>query len=352
MTSGHRRPLTDVVAAIERSFRPVPVVELDLPGVRLFAQLAFANPVSSIKDAPAFWILKRAIERGSVDESTTLIESSSGNFAYALSVYARQLGLRFVPVIDPNISPLNEALLRATCGRTVKITRRDPTGGFLLTRLDAVRQLQAELDNAFWTNQYGNIDNLEGHYAITARSLCEALPRLDYAFIGVSSAGTLAGVSRRLKERFPGVRIIAVDVVGSIIFGGPPRKRYIPGIGASIQPDLLREARVDDVIVVGELESALACYELSRRHGLFLGGSSGSVYAAIQRHLPTMTAAAEPYVAFLGCDRGNAYLDTIYDPAWVDWLAQQEAEAAPDELGPSPPVNALNRGHGVSGVRP
>lgn len=85
--------------------RPTPLVELQLPSTRVFAKLEYLNPIGSVKDRTAYWILRRAAERGEIDEHTTIVESSSGNFASALAAYAQLLGLTFVPVIDPNISP-------------------------------------------------------------------------------------------------------------------------------------------------------------------------------------------------------------------------------------------------------
>lgn len=297
--------------------RPTPQVPLAMEGMELFAKLEYVNPIGSIKDRSAYWILKRAIERGEIDEETTVIESSSGNFANALAAFTRLLGLRFIPVIDPNISGFYESFLRRLCPTVVKVEDRDDTGGFLKTRLQMVAQLCESIPNAYWTNQYANPDALEAHYELTAGEICADFDALDYVFIPVSTAGTIAGVSRRLKERFPNVRVIAVDSEGSVIFGGAPHKRHIPGIGSSIVPPLLGEAKVDEVVLIPERETVEACRELLMRHGLFVGGSSGTTYAAVKRLASQMTASRRPTVLFLCADRGTPYLDTVYDPAWV-----------------------------------
>jgi N-(2-amino-2-carboxyethyl)-L-glutamate synthase len=315
------RPATDLVARVElirKTLRPTPHVALAMPGMDLFAKLEYTNPVGSIKDRPAFWILKRAAERGEIDGRTTVIESSSGNFACALAAYTRLVGLRFIPVIDPNISATYESFLRRLCPRVVKVEERDDTGGFLKTRLRMVEHLCATVPHAYWTNQYGNADAVEAHYELTGGEICDDFDSLDYAFVGVSTAGTIAGVSRRLKERFPNVRIIAVDTKGSVIFGDTPGKRHIPGIGSSIVPPLVSQARIDDVVLVTEREAVAACQELLATHGLFVGGSSGSAFAAIKRYAPTMSRAKRrPTVLFLCADRGTPYLDTVFDPAWA-----------------------------------
>src|SRR2546426_8607157 len=90
---------------LRKSLRPTPHVPLAVEGMNLFAKLEYVNPVGSIKDRPAYWILRRAAERGEICEETTVIESSSGNFAVALAAFTHLLGLRFIPVIDPNIAP-------------------------------------------------------------------------------------------------------------------------------------------------------------------------------------------------------------------------------------------------------
>ena len=305
---------------LRNTLRPTPHVPLDVEGMNLFAKLEYVNPVGSIKDRAAYWILKRAAERGEISERTTVIESSSGNFACALAAFTSLIGLRFIPVIDPNISGTYESFLRRLCPRVVKVEQRDDTGGFLKTRLQMVEHLCATIPNAYWTNQYGNPDAMEAHYELTAGEICAEFDALDYVFISVSTAGTIAGVSRRLKERYPRVRVIAVDSEGSVIFGGAPRKRHIPGLGSSIVPPLLQQARIDDVVLIPERETADACRELLAEHGLFAGGSSGSAFAAIKRYAARMTWSRRPTVLFLCADRGTPYLDTVFNPAWTTRL--------------------------------
>jgi N-(2-amino-2-carboxyethyl)-L-glutamate synthase len=311
-------PLLDRVNALQRVFQDTPTPRLRMEGVNLYAKLEGQNPVGSLKDRPAVWVLKRAVERGELHEGSTLVESSSGNFASALASYCKLLGLKFIPVIDPNITPAYEAFLQRTCEQVVKVTERDDMGGFLKTRLQKVRELCDSTKHAFWPNQYANPDVMEAHYRMTGEEICRAFQRLDYVFVGVSTGGTIAGVSRRLKEAFPSIRVVAVDAQGSVIFGGAAGKRYIPGIGASVRPKLVDHALIDDVVHIPELETVQACRELFQQHGLLVGGSSGSCYAAVKRYLPRFRASAQPpNVLFLCADRGTAYLETIFDPTWA-----------------------------------
>src|SRR5258706_5646076 len=127
---------------------------------------------------------------------------------------------------------------------------------------------------------------MEAHYELTGAEICAGFDALDYAFIGVGTAGTISGVSRRLKERYPNIRIIAVDTEGSVIFGGAPGKRHIPGVGSSIVPPLVSLARIDDVVLIPERETAEACRGLLTDHGLFVGRFTRTAYAAPQLYLP------------------------------------------------------------------
>ena len=305
---------------LRSTLRPTPHVPLAMKGMDLFAKLEYVNPVGSIKDRSAYWILKRAVERGEISEKTTVVESSSGNFASALAAFTNLIGLRFIPVIDPNVSGTYESFLRRMCPTVVKVKDRDDTGGFLKTRLQMVERLCARIPNAYWPNQYGNPDAMEAHYELTAGEICAHFDSLDYVFIGVSTAGTISGVSRRLKERYPKIQVIGVDTEGSVIFGGAPGKRHIPGIGSSIVPPLLSHAQVDDVVLIPERETVEACRELLTTHGLFVGGSSGTVFAAIKRYAVRMAASKRPTVLFLCADRGMPYLDTVFNTSWVSRL--------------------------------
>lgn len=303
-----------------------PIKKLEVPEVELHTVLEFQNGIGSVKDRPALWVVRAAIERGEIGPDTTIIESSSGNFALALASYAKMLGLDFIPVIDPNISGAYEGILRSLCRRVEKVTVVDDTGGYLKSRLSKIEELRSRIPNAFWTNQYGNLDAVEAHYVQTAGQICRTFRSLDFMFIAVSTGGTIAGVSTRLKEEYPNVKIVAVDVEGSVIFGGPSTRRYISGMGSSIVPPLLERANIDEVMILSEEETIRGCRELLQKHKLFVGGSSGTVYWAIRRYFADNSPSHPPKVAFLCCDRGTPYLSTVFNPEWAEWRVSQAKE--------------------------
>ncbi|MFF3401888.1 2,3-diaminopropionate biosynthesis protein SbnA [Streptomyces sp. NPDC002659] len=328
----HRRAdqsLIERTRQIRQGLMGTPLIPLEDEQCDIVAKLEFCNPTGSSKDRSALWILEQAIGRGEIVHDTTVVESSSGNFALALAFYCRMLGISFVPVIDPNCNEATEAQLRLLCERVEKVSIRDGAGSYLRNRLSRVQELLVELDSAYWPNQYANPDARDAHYRFTAGELIAQAGPLDYLFVGVGTGGTIAGLSHRIKETYPGCVVVAVDTEGSVIFGGPPKKRRIPGIGSSIVPPLCDQALIDEVEIVSEVRAVDACGALAAKYGLYAGGSTGSTYAAVQdyfaRHRP---GAHRPRVAFIAADRGHAYAQTVYDPTWFQQLRAEAAEPA------------------------
>ena len=116
----------------------------------------------------------------------------------------------------------------------------------------------------------------------------------------------------------PKAKVIAVDVEGSVIFGGIPKKRTIPGIGSSMVPTILKEAKIDDVVIVDEIATIVMCHELLEKHMLFAGGSSGSVLAAIKEYFFNKIFATKPKVVAILPDRGERYANTIFNKIWCN----------------------------------
>lgn len=333
-----RSNLNARVTSLLRVFRPTPCVRVHTESIELYGKLEYFNLSGSVKDRAAYGILSAAIRSGEIQPGTTIVESSSGNLASSLATMCRLLDLRFVPVIDLNTPKLYEAFLRNTCDTVIKVDEPDVTGGYLQSRLHKVAQLRRELSPSFWTNQYGNVAAADGHAALLAKEITDEFARLDYAFIGVSSGGTIAGLSRVLKQVYPGIKIIAVDAVGSAIFQSPPRRRRVSGLGSSIVPELVRSAMIDEVVYATDRDAVEGCHELLQEHHLFVGGSTGMVFRAIQRYLARGQVRRGMRAIFLCCDRGSAYLDTIFDPGWCRNVHQQDSKLEPPPSSSASPV--------------
>jgi len=287
-------------------------------GLEVYAKLELCNPGGSVKDRPARYILEQAIAEGALRPGMHVVESSSGNLAIALAMLCNRHDLRFTAVVDPKISPANLQLIRCHGGGVDTVDEKDSNGGYLETRIARVRQLLAADPQAVWINQYANPRNWLAHFHGEGEELVQALSASppDVLVLGVSTSGTLHGIARRLRQTWPTLRVVAVDAAGSVLFGTPAHARELPGIGASRVPELLCREEVDEVIHIDDYEAASACRELVRREGIFAGGSSGAVIAAIQR-LAGRPGTAPARVVTLLPDRGDRYFDTVYDDAWL-----------------------------------
>lgn len=289
--------------------------------VEVLAKLELMNPGGSMKDRPARYIIEQGLKDGTIHKGTHLIESTSGNLGIAISMIARVHGLTFTCVVDPKITKTNLNIIKQLGANIEMVHEPDDQGGYLKTRIKRVQELLASTPDAYWINQYANERNWKAYYEGTAREIVEqANGPIDYLVMAVSTTGSILGTARRIREAYPRVKVIAVDAVGSVIFGAPPAPRELPGIGSSRVPELLRREEIDEVVYVNDLESVAGCRELLASEGIFAGGSSGSVIAAIQKIIPSLPAASR--VVTILPDRGERYLDSVYDEAWVQKLSQ------------------------------
>jgi len=298
-----------------------PLVKIEpkgLKNINLYVKLEGYNPMGSVKDRAASYMLKKAIDKGEINKDTVIIESSSGNLGIALAAYCRALGLKFYCVVDPHISSINEYIIKTLSTKIIKITKPDENGGYLLNRIRKVHELQEKISNSYWTNQYGNPYNAESYKETLGKEICDELDNVDYIFLGVSSSGTITGVSQKIKEVFPKAKVIAVDVIGSVIFGGIPQKRYIPGIGSSMVPSILKNAKVDEVFMTDELSTIKMCHKLLKDHCIFVGGSSGSVFSAVLEYFSKKKLKFKPTVVAVFADRGERYINTVYNERWCN----------------------------------
>jgi len=286
-----------------------------IPGVNLILKLEGLNPAGSIKLKTAVALIEDLISRFGIGPGDRLIESSSGNLGIALGTLCAARGISLTIVADPNTNAAAIRTMRAQGTTVVVVTERDANGGFLQTRIDYIRSQLEQDRKLFWPNQYANRANSSAHYRYTARSILEELPDVSAVLVGVSTSGTLMGCLEFFREYRPATRIIAVDSEGSILFGGKGAPRLIPGLGASLRPELLVDEGDYERVVVPEVETVSACHMMARRYGLLVGGSTGTVLAAVRRLAPTLRNG-EPVVA-ISPDTGERYVGTIYSEKWV-----------------------------------
>jgi 2,3-diaminopropionate biosynthesis protein SbnA len=274
------------------------------------------NFAGSIKLKSATAMVEAAERDGVLSPKSILVESSSGNLGVALSMIAASKGYRFLCVTDVRCNYATRRLIEALGGKVHIITTPSEQGGLLGARIDFIRALCVAGNRYVWLNQYANPNNWRAHYNTTAPAIAREFPGLDVLFVGAGTTGTLMGCARYLRDWHPHVRVVAVDAVGSVTFGGPPGRRMIPGLGTSVRPPILDESYVDEVVLVEEADTIRACHRLARR-GFLFGGSTGTVISGALRWLAERDGHDLTAVA-IAPDFGERYLDTIYCPNWLD----------------------------------
>jgi len=283
----------------------------------VFAKLEALNPGGSMKDRAALAMLRDALESGMIHRNSVIIESSSGNMGIGLAQACSYYGLRFICVIDSKTTSINRNLLRAY-GAEVDLVERSPSSGtidYLQLRLSRVRTLLGQIKSSFWPNQYANEANARAHWNTMSEIVTDLKFDPHFLFCAVSTCGTLRGCSEYISSHQLNTRIVGVDAVGSVIFGGVSSPRLIPGHGAAIQPPLFREGLAHRHVHVSDEQCVIGCRRLARKEAIVAGGSSGAVMMAINQ----IKDDIPPYatcVAILA-DRGERYLDTIYSDDWV-----------------------------------
>jgi cysteine synthase A len=192
----------------------------------------------------------------------------------------------------------------------------DANGGYLLSRLERVRQL-CESTHFVWANQYSNPANPLAHYYHTGPEIyLQMNGNVDAVFIAVSTGGTLAGIGRYLREVSPSTRIVGVDAKGSIVFGGIAGPRKLTGIGSSRKSSFLAPELYDQYILVGDEEAFSFCRALYSHVGIKVGGSSGAVLAACSQYLKS-----HPEIHRVVClcpDKGDNYQTSIFNDLWLE----------------------------------
>jgi N-(2-amino-2-carboxyethyl)-L-glutamate synthase len=298
-------------------------------GQSLFLKCEGFNFAGSIKLKAAGEMVEAAERDGVLTPGSVLVESSSGNLGVALSMIAASKGYGFLCVTDSRCNLSTKRLMQALGAEVHVITEPDDVGGFLGARINYVRAICASDDRYVWLNQYANPQNWKAHYRSTAPAIARQFPQLDVLFVGAGTCGTLMGCARYFREWHRPVRVVAVDTVGSVTFGGPPGRRMIPGLGMSVRPPMLDESYVDEVVRVKEADTIRACHRLASK-GFLFGGSTGTVVSGAMEWL-TLNGSPNVTAVAIAPDFGERYLDTVYHTNWVQDLYGEDVLRA-DQL--------------------
>ena len=294
-------------------------------GCEILGKAEFLNPGGSVKDRAALAIIRDAEASGDLAPGGTVVEGTAGNTGIGLAHICNARGYRCVIVIPETQTQEKIDLLR-TLGAEVHTVPAAPysdPGNYQ----KVAGRMAAEMDNAIWANQFDNTANRRGHYEMTGPEVWEQTSgRVDAFVAATGTGGTLAGVSRALKERDAGVRIFLADPAGSALYSyvrtGTPAPTgegsITEGIGSSRVTANLEGTAIDDAYSIPDTESVPMVYRLLREEGLFLGSSTGVNVAGALRAARQL-GPGHTIVTVL-CDGGGRYYSRLFNP---DWLAER-----------------------------
>ncbi len=275
------------------------------------------NPAGSIKDRPAHYIIEKAETEGLLKPGGTIIESSSGNFGISCAMVAAAKGYHAIILVDPKVTPTNKALLDVYGAEVIVVHEKDDSGSYHKTRIALANKLHREIDNSFRPDQCFNSDNSEAHYRHTAPELlrqCDG--QLDVLILAVSTGGQIGGFVRYFQQHSPNTWIIAIDAVGSTVFGGKAHGYLLPGMGLSWTPvNINNLAALHSVYKVPDEDAFLMCRLLAKNEGVLVGGSTGAAMNVAMKMAEILDA--DKRIACIASDSGERYLDTIYSDEWL-----------------------------------
>jgi cystathionine beta-synthase len=288
----------------------------------VFAKLEFLNPMGSSKDRIGKFLIEQAEADGRIQPGDTILENSSGNTAMGLALTAIQKGYTLKAVVRDRISKEKLDQLTALGVDVVKVdTSLPPEHPDSYNKITP--RLAQELPHCYFPDQHNNRENNEAHYRGTGPELWEQMDgRIDVFLAGMGTGGTIGGVGRYLKERDPKVRIIAVDVEGSVFTSyhrtgqpGTARPYLLEGLGDEFLIGCADFTVIDQMIQISDRDAFLGARELARREGMLVGGSSGAVLCALRQLAPTLAPGTR--VAVLFPDSASRYLSTIFNDDWM-----------------------------------
>ena len=282
--------------------------------VRLWAKLEDRNPTGSIKDRAAFFMVAMAEKEGRLAPGATILEPTSGNTGISLAMVARLRGYRLICVMPENTSVERRQLLRMYGAEIVF----SPAAGGSNEAVRVAKRMAAVNPDYVFLYQYGNPANALAHYETTGPEILTDLPTITHFVAGLGTTGTLMGTGRYLRERVPGVRIIAAEPrYGELVYG-------LRNIDEGFVPELYDPTVLDARFSVGPRDALRRTRELIDTEGIFAGISTGAIaHAALAAAEKAVAAGERADIAFIVCDGGWKYLST---GAFAGTL--EEAEAA------------------------
>lgn len=297
---------------ISSTFGKTPLVRLnrvtDGAEATVLAKLEFFNPGSSVKDRIGVAIVNAAEESGALPAGGTIVEGTSGNTGIALALVGAARGYKVILTMPSSMSNERKVLLRAF-GAELVLT--DPAKG-MNGAVEEAKRIVAETPGAVLASQFANQANVKVHRETTAEEiLADTDGKVDIFVAGIGTGGTISGVGQVLKERVPGVQVIAVEPADSpLLTEGKAGPHKIQGLGANFVPEILDREVYDEVIDVQLDDSVATARDLAAKEGVLAGISSGAaVWAAVQ--VAKRPENAGKTIVVVVPDTGERYVSTL-----------------------------------------
>ncbi len=272
--------------------------------VEIWMKLERANPGGSIKDRIGLAMIEDAERRGLVTADTVIVEPTSGNTGIGLAMVAAVKGYRLILTMPESMSLERRRYLAALGAELVLTPKEKGMPGAIEKAQDLVR----ETPNAWMPQQFENPANVEIHRRATAQEILADFPEgLDYLITGVGTGGHITGCAEVLKEKFPKLKVFAVEPTASPVLSGGQRGPHpIQGIGAGFVPAIMNMAILDGIVQVAHEDAFRYAVRCVREEGIFIGISSGASLAAVSQKLPEIPDGSR--VLTFCYDTGERYL--------------------------------------------
>lgn len=273
----------------------------------VLAKLEYFNPAGSVKDRIAKEMIQDALEKGLINENTTLIEPTSGNTGIGLSAVATALNLKIIITMPETMSVERRNLMKAY-GAELVLT---PGSEGMKGAIAKAKELASQIENSFIPGQFENPANPTAHYKTTGPEIYEQTEgKVDIFVAGVGTGGTISGIGKYLKEKNPEVKVVAVEPASSpVLSTGKGGAHKIQGIGAGFVPETLDTKIYDEIITVENEDAFAAGKEMAKTEGILVGISSGAaLYAA--KELAKREENVGKTIVVLLPDGGDRYLST------------------------------------------
>lgn len=274
------------------------------PDIDVWCKLERANPGGSIKDRIALSMVEDAEKRGIIGPGSVIVEPTSGNTGIGLAMVAAVKGYRLILTMPESMSVERRKIMGAY-GAELALT---PKEAGVKGAIDKAREIADSIPNSWIPMQFDNPANVEAHVKTTSQEILRDFPEgLDAIVTGVGTGGHITGVALVLKEKWPKLKVYAVEPEKSpVISGGEHSPHRIQGIGAGFIPPILRTDLLDGTLLVSEEDAFKFAQEAAKQEGLFIGISSGASLAAVAQLSETLEPGAK-VLAFC-YDTGERYL--------------------------------------------